>query len=222
MQHFFIVEHHSCSKEKDNASFGALWICNYKKKWYLLYTKTVKLWRKCAIPKRQGEKGGGQGQWQVNSVLSPSETWRRTHKFTWIVVINFCHWTIIPAISWPPPLISHLFTLAFWSRTPFSHLGCFCIDYSYNANVPDKQSTLKCTIRYLEVQNWNPNHLVFLVKSSKVGTMPWSVLLAWLLQVASKSKSCSTSIASESQESVIQIHSFLCYFSSQQNMWFSI
>ena len=127
------------------ASFGALWLCNHRKKWYLC--KNSKLWKKCS-PKMPGWKKMWNQRWQprngcdnnsmakilittieVNLVPSPSETWRRTHKFTWIFVIRFfplnyyrCHFLAATFI------FTSFLTQVFWGRTLFHSLLFLYID----------------------------------------------------------------------------------------------
>jgi len=72
---------------------------------------------------------------QVILDLSPSETGRRTHKFTWIIVIKMF---TIELLS-QPFLEHHLwfyifFPLALLGCTLFSQLGCFCIDITSFCN----------------------------------------------------------------------------------------
>jgi len=81
-------------------------VCNYKKKWNLIQNspavkKSVRPLKK-AIVKKDVKSKVAVKKWlddrlmakilittiQVNLVPNPSETWRRQHKFTWIVVIE--------------------------------------------------------------------------------------------------------------------------------------
>ena len=99
----------------------------------IIYTKTAKLWKKCAAQNSKGEKrceikeGGSQKSTDDSSIAKILIMTIQVRlyvvslglgtKFTLIVIINFfCHWTTITDISWQQPLI---FTLAFLGHTLF-------------------------------------------------------------------------------------------------------
>jgi len=107
------------------------------KKWSEIKSKTPSCRKRCVAPKRPLWKKMWNPRWrlrngchgrlmakflittiQVNLVPIPSETWRRQHKFTWIVIIK------IFTISLPsqPFLGCHLVFHIFFSQWPF--WGC--------------------------------------------------------------------------------------------------
>jgi len=100
---------------------------------------------------------------QVNLVPNPSETWRRQHKFTWIVVIkNF-------AISLPSqPFLGHhlgfhiFFHYGLFGAAPFLQLGCFGLDSLYRTT---------CEIRL-----WSSKKYImtmFVNMNGKILTVSW-------------------------------------------------
>ena len=88
---------------------------------------------------------------QVNSVLNPSQAWRRQHKFSWIIVIT------IFAIDLPSqPFLGHhlgftsFFTMAFLGTAHFFYsLAVFGLDYNYTTVVCPLTTT--SAIIYLSV-----------------------------------------------------------------------
>ena len=125
------------------ASFDILWICNYKMKWYLY--KNSKLWKKECGPKMPGWKKMWNHWWrprngcdnslmakflimtiQVNLVLSPSETGRRTHKFTLLkfLPLNYYYSHFLDRHLW----FHIFFNPGILGPNPFFTACCFCID----------------------------------------------------------------------------------------------
>jgi len=132
--------------------YSSYTVCNYKKKRNLIQNSP-------AIKKRCGPKkailkkdvkwwprNGCDGRLmvkfliatiQVNLPLNPSETWRRQHKFTWIVIIK--KFTISHHHSYFLATtlgFTSFFTIAFLGLHLFLQLGCFGLDIIFWRSKP--------------------------------------------------------------------------------------